>query len=124
MRYHIFEESIQRNLLTADSQAKYLDFANFNILSLFGAKVKDVYNFIPRMVRFDIIVFFVRRNDHLYCKSPSKFSSEEVADKISDLANALKNKADKELLLGIPTRQNQRERTSAINNLLSDRKED
>ena len=37
MRYHIFKESVQRNLLIADSQAKYLDFANFNILSLPGA---------------------------------------------------------------------------------------
>ena len=76
------------------------------------------------MVRFDIIVLFFRGNDHLYGKSPSKISSEEVADKISDHANALMNKPDKVLLLGIPPRQNQRERTSAINNLLSDRKED
>ena len=124
MRYHIFKDSVQRNLLIADSQAKYLDFANFNILSLPGAKVHDVYNFIPRVGRFDIIVLFVGGNDLFQGKSPSKVSSEEVADKISDLANVLKGKADKVFVLGIPPRHNQRERTSAVNKLLSNRKED
>ena len=94
MRYHIFKESVQRNLLIADSQAKCLDFANFNILSLPGAKVHDVYNFIPRVGRFNIIVLFVGGNDLFQGKLPSKVSSEEVADKISDLANVLKGKAD------------------------------
>ena len=124
MRYHIFKDSVQRNLLIADSQTKYLDFANFNILSLPGAKVHDVYRFIPRVSRFDIIVLFVGGNDLFQGKSPSKVSSEEVADKISDLANVLKSKADKVFVLGIPPRHNQRERTSAVNKLLSDRKED
>ena len=124
MRYHIFKDSVQRILLIADSQAKYLDFANFNILSLPGAKVHDVYNFIPRVSRFDIIVLFVGGNDLFQGKSPSKVNSEEVADKISDLANVLKGKADKVFVLGIPPRHNQRERTSAVNKLLSNRKED
>ena len=124
MRYLIFKDSVQRNLLIADSQAKYLDFANFNILSLPGAKVHEVYNFIPRVGRFDIIVLFVGGNDLFQGKSPSKVSLEEVADKISDLANVLKGKADKVFVLGIPPRHNQRERTSAVNKLLSNRKED
>ena len=93
MRYHIFKESVRRNLLFADSQAKYLDFANFNILSLIGAKANDVYNFIPRVGRFDIIVLFVGGNDLFQGKSPFKVSSQEVADKISDLANVSKRQS-------------------------------
>ena len=124
MRYHIFKESVQRNLLIADSQAKYLDFANFNILSLPGAKVHDVYNFIPRVGRFDIIVLFVGGNDLFHSKSPSKVSSEEIADNISDLANVLGGKADKVFVLGIPPCHNLRERTRAVNKLLSNRKKD
>ena len=46
------------------------------------------------------------------------------ADNISDLANVLKGEADKVFVLGIPHRHNQRERTSAVNKLLSNRKED
>ena len=124
MRYHIVKESVQRNLLIADSQAKYLDFANFNILSAPGANVHDVYNIIPRVGSFDIIVLCVGGNDLFQGESPSKVKSEEVADKISDLANVSKGKADKVFVLGIPPRHNQRERTSAVNKMLSNRKED
>ena len=74
------------------------------------------------MGRFDIIVLFVGGNDLFQGKSPSKVSSEEVADKISDLANVLKGKTDKVFVLGI-LRHIQTERTSAVNKLLSNRNE-
>ena len=43
MRYHLFKTSRAKNLLFGDSQAKKLNIANFNILSLPGAQVKNVY---------------------------------------------------------------------------------
>ena len=44
MRYHLFKTSRTKNLLIGDSQAKKLNIANFNILSIPGAQVKHVYN--------------------------------------------------------------------------------
>ena len=43
MRYHLFETSRTKNLLIGDTQAKKLNIANFNILSLPGAEIKHVY---------------------------------------------------------------------------------
>ena len=56
MRYHLFKVSKTRNLLISDSQGKGLDIANFNVLSLPGAKIEHVYNFIPKKNLYDIIV--------------------------------------------------------------------
>ena len=80
--------------------------------------------FTLRMGRFDIIVLFVGGNDLFNGKLPSKDSTEEFADKISDLANVLKDRANEVFVKGIPHRYNQRERTSAVNKLLFNRKED
>ena len=102
MRFHIFRESVWRNLLIADFQAKYLDFANFNILSLPVAKNPDTYNFIPRAGRIHIIVIFIDRNYLFSNLIPSEVSAEEVANKINNLANVLKYRLEKVFLLGIP----------------------
>ena len=85
MRYHIFKDSVQRNLLIADSQAKYLDFANFNILSLPGAKVHDVYNFIPRVGRFDIIVFSSEETIFSKVNHPLKLVRKRLRTKLVTL---------------------------------------
>ena len=43
MRYHLFKTSRTKNLLIGDSQAKKLNIANFNVISLPGAQVNHVY---------------------------------------------------------------------------------
>ena len=95
MRYHLFKVSSTRNLIIADSQAKGLETANFNILSLPGAKVRHVYNFIPKKDHYDIIVLFIGGND-LFCgKLESKLTAEGLVKEISDLANLLLTKSKK-----------------------------
>ena len=46
---------MSRNLLIADSQGKELDIANFNVLSLPGACVRHVYNFIPKKDSYETV---------------------------------------------------------------------
>ena len=48
-----------------DSQGTGLDIDNFNVLSLPGAKVEHVYNFVPRKDLYDIIVLFIGGNNLL-----------------------------------------------------------
>ena len=57
MRYHFLKESVQRNLLVADSQRKHLEFAKFDILFLPGAKFQDAYIFTPWTNHFQKILF-------------------------------------------------------------------
>ena len=63
MRYHLFKTSPQKALLIADSQAGYLTFGNINILSLPGATVSNVYQFVPPQGKYEIIVLFDGGND-------------------------------------------------------------
>ena len=57
MRYHLFKSSRSRSLLIADSQGKELDMTNFKVLSLPGACVRHVYNFIAIKDSYDTVVF-------------------------------------------------------------------
>ena len=56
-RYHVYRTSSTKTLLIADSQARNLEAGNLNILSLPGACVRHVYNFIPPRI-FLISSFF------------------------------------------------------------------
>ena len=66
MRYHLFKVSKSRNLIIADSQARELDIANFNVLSLPGARVRHVLQFRSQKGDYDIVVLFIGGND-LFC---------------------------------------------------------
>ena len=123
MRYHLFKVSKSRNLIIADSQARELDIANFNVLSLPGARVRHVYNFVPKKGDYDIVVLFIGGND-LFCGNiPSTLSADDLVQEISDLANLLLTKAKKVFVLGIPQRHSQSQRTKAVNALLASRRE-
>ena len=89
--------------------SKYLDFTKFNLLLLPGANIQDTCNFIPRGGRLHILVLFTGVKDLFNGQIPSEVSAEEVANKISNLANVLKYSVEKVLVLGIPHRHNQRE---------------
>ena len=123
MRYHLFKSSRSRNLLIADSQGKELDIANFNVLSLPGACVRHVYNFIPKNDSYDTVVLFIGGND-LFCNNlPSTKSVEDLAQKLSDLANFLLTKIKSVFVLGIPLRHSLPQRSKTVNALLASRKE-
>ena len=87
MRYHLFKVSKSRNLLISDSQGKRLDIANFNVLSLPGAKIEHVYNFNPKKDFYDIIILFIG------CNNLFVTTSENLVRQISDIANLLLTKA-------------------------------
>ena len=123
MRYHLFKTSRTRNLLIGDSQAKKLNIANFNILSLPGALVKHVYKFVPKKEIYDTIVFFIGGSDLFSGKAQSNISASELVQEISDLANLLLTRAKRVFVIGIPRRHYQPERTREVNALLASRRE-
>ena len=111
MRYHLFKTSRTKNLLIGDSQAKKLNKANFNILSLPGAQVKHVYNFLPKKDICDTIVLFIGGNGLFSGKAQSNISASKLVQEISDLANLLLTRAKRVFVLGIPHRHFQPELT-------------
>ena len=101
MRYHPFKVSKTRNQLIFESQRKGLDIANFNVLSLPGAKREHVYIFIAKKNLYDIILLFIGGNN------PFATTSKNLVRQISDLAKLLLTKAKKVFVLGIPLRNSQ-----------------
>ena len=87
-----------RNLLISDSQEKRLDIAYFNNLSLPGAEVKHVYNFIPKKGLYNIIVLFIS-GSNLFATT-----SKILVRQTSDLANLFLTKVKKVFVLGLPLR--------------------
>ena len=114
MRCHIFKSTSQRKPLTADSQGTPLIFHNFNILSLPGAGIRNVNNFISSRNKCDIIVLLIGNNDLAQRKSarygtpPPPKKKKEVALEFSVLANCLLRRAGKIYVIGIPHLTKQR----------------
>ena len=110
-------------MLIAYSQGKELDIANFNVLSLLGACVRHVYNFIPKKKSNDNVVLFNGVND-LFCKNvPSTKSAEDLTQELSDLANFLLTNVKSVFVLGKPLRHSLPQRSKTVNALLDSRKE-
>ena len=110
-------------MLIADIQDKELDIANFNVLSLPGACVRHVYNFIPKKDSYDTVVLFIGGND-LFCNNaPSTKSAEDLTQELSDPANFLLTKIKSVFVLGIPLRHSLPQRSKTVNALLALRKE-
>ena len=120
MRYHTFKSSTTKNLLISDSQAKNLFFSNFNILSIPGGRIKDVWLFLPSPGEYEIIVLFIGGNDLFEFQRLSGTSSKSAADQLSELAEHLKELSSKVFIIGIPPGMNQPERSLAVNSLLAE----
>ena len=123
MRYHLFKTSRTRNLLIGDGQARQLNIAIFNILSLPGAQGKHVYKVLPKKDIYDTIVLFIGGNDIFSGKAQSNISASELVPEFSDLANLLLTRSKKVFVLGIPYRHYQPERTEEVNASLASRRE-
>ena len=63
MRLHILKGSVLDNFLIAALQEKWMDWGNFNIISLLDRKVRDVCRFLPLKDRCKIVFFCIRSND-------------------------------------------------------------
>ena len=117
-RYHIYRTSSTKTLLIADSQARNLEAGNLNILSLPGACVRHVYNFIPPKGLFDIIILFVGGNDLYFFQKPTLTPASQVAHEIIDIANLLCHRAKVVYVLGVPERNDNKVRSKQVNDLL------
>ena len=95
MRFHIFKTSKTRDIFFADSQLKHLRFPNFNILSLPGAQIRHLSEFLPEKRQYDNIVLFIGGNDIFTGSTPSNKEPEETVEELALLA---------EELIGIPSR--------------------
>ena len=110
MRYHIFKPAPTSHLLIADSQARELEFGNFNILSLPGGQIQQFYKFIPARDKYTFIVLFRGGNSLYNGTDDSKADIEELAKDLVELANKFTNVAKKVFVIGIPPRENLSER--------------
>ena len=122
MRYRLFQTSRTKKLLNGDTQAKKLNIANFNILSLPGAQVKHIYIFLAKKDIYDTIVLFIGGDDVFSGKAQSNISASELVQEISDLANLLLTRAKRVFVLGFPHHHHQPERTKEVNALLASRR--
>ena len=117
MRYRQFISSSSQNLPIADSQGKGFDISNFNVLSLQGACVRQVYNLIPNENSYDTVVLFIRTND-LFCNNVlSTKSTEDITQELSDLDNFILTKVKSVFVLGIPLRHSLPQRSKTVNAL-------
>ena len=109
-RFHILKEAPTKYLLLADSQARFLEAGNFNILSLPGASIRHLYDYIPPAGR---IILFIGGNDLFDGIEPSSKTPQKVAQDLIELANfACQRTGNNVIVLGIPERDEKRERAS------------
>ena len=119
-RYHVTRTSSTKYLLIADSQARYLDAGNLNIVSLPGASVRHAYDYVPPAGLFDIIILFIGGNDLYNFTEPSLTPARKEVDDIVELANFLCNRAPSVVVLGVPERDENKTRSKAVKDLLQD----
>ena len=117
-RFHIFKTAPTGTLLIADSQARHLKEGNLNIISLPGAGVRHVYNFIPPKNEFDLIILFIGGNDLFDDTEPSDTPAPQIANELIELANFLSERAKQVFVLGIPERDRNKERVEEVNKIL------
>ena len=120
-RFHTLWTSSSKNLLLADSQARNIEFPNFNILSIAGARIAHAQQFLPIKDKFNIIVVFIGGNDLYDGTLPSSLSEQQVVDELDFLGEKLFKLAKKVFILGIPHRGSYRERSSKTNKLLDNK---
>ena len=118
MRYHLFKSSKTKFILITDSQRRHFESENLNILSLPGATIKDVYNFLPPINQYCKNILFFGGND-LYngCK-PSDKTPIDIANQLIEFANFLNERTKEVYLIGIPERNENKQRSAAVNEIL------
>ena len=124
MRFHKFKGSTARNIVLADSQLKHLRFPNANILSLPGARIRDLSEYYPSKGQYDRIVLCIGGNDLFKGFRQSTAEPYEVAKELALLADELVPLASKQVyVIAIPTRGQDtanKKRAKATNDYLKD----
>ena len=124
MRFHKFKGSTARNIVLADSQLKHLRFPNANILSLPGARIRDLAEYYPSKGQYDRIVLCIGGNDLFKGFRQSTAEPYEVAKELALLADELVPLASKNVyVIAIPTRGQDtanKKRAKATNDYIKD----
>ena len=93
-----------------NSPARFLEAGNLNILSLPGASIRHLYDYIPPAGRFEIIILFIGGNDLFDGFEPSSKTPQKVAQDLIELADfACQRTRSSVFVLGIPERDKNRE---------------
>ena len=123
-RFHIFKEAPTKYLFLTDSQAMFLEAGNLKILSLPGASIRHLYDYIPPAGRFEIIILFIGGNDLFDGFELSSKTPQKVARDLIELANfACQRTSSSVFVLGIPESDENRERASVTNDIVKARAE-
>ena len=102
--YHIFKSSPTNYLLLADSEARYLEASNLNILSIPGDCIGHAY-FIPQRREFENMILFLGGNDLFDGLESSLNSPRKVAQDLIELTNFVCQRTDnKVFVLEVPKR--------------------
>ena len=120
-RFHTLRTSSSKNLLLTDSQARNIEFPNFNILSIPGARIAHAQQFLPIKDKFNIIVVFIGGNDLYSGTLPSSLSEQQLVDELDFLGEQLCKLAKKVFILGIHHGGSYRERSSKTIKLLNNK---
>ena len=118
MRYHIFKPAPTSHLLIADSQAREIEFGNFNILSLPAGQIQHFYKFIPARDKYTLIVLFLGGNNLYKGTDDLEADIEEIANDLVELENKFTTVAKKVFVIGIPPRSENFARAKSLNDLL------
>ena len=118
---NIYKDSGSYNLLIADSQARELEFDNFDILSVPGARIGNINeNFYPSKDPLKIIVLLIGGNDTYDYQVPSTVSPADIAIELRNLADPLCKLANSVFVLAVPHHGSYRKRASAVNSEIQD----
>ena len=92
---------------------------NLKILSIPGAIINDVYNFVSPINQYCKLLLFIGGKD-LYngCK-PSDKTPIDITNQLIELANFLTEGTKELFLIGIPDRIENKERSAAVNDVLA-----
>ena len=118
MQYHLFKSSKTNFILITDSQGRYFESGNLNILSLPGATIKDVYNFVPPINQYCKSILFIGGNDLYNGFKPSEKTPIDIANQLIELANFLTERIKEVYLIGIPERNENKQQSAAVNKIL------
>ena len=123
-RYHIFKSSPTNYFLLADSQARYLEAGNLNILSLPVACLLHAYNIIPHKIEFEIIILFFGGNDLFGGFEPSPIFPQKNAQDFLELAVFACQRVESNVfVLGLSGREENRIKASQANAILKTKAE-
>ena len=120
IQYHLYKSAPTRTLFLVDSQARYYTEGNnilrvLNVLSLPGAKITHAYDLLPPPNIIETIILFIGGDNAFNGFELSQEPASAVSKEIFDLENVVSTLAKDVFVLGIPVRNENKERALKVN---------